>query len=84
VIAYKKAKELKKQRDKGMETVVDNRLLTYTNTVDIWALGKILKELVRDVPSRIPLLRGKTAPVNKEPALRLIDRRGKGGTAESL
>lgn len=64
-----RAKELQKQKKKGMKAVSENRWLTYTNAIDIWALGKILKDLVKDVPS---VLRGKT--VNKNPALRLIDR----------
>ncbi|KAL9018173.1 MAG: hypothetical protein Q9185_004495 [Variospora sp. 1 TL-2023] len=46
----------------------------YTNAVDIWSLGKILQELVQDVPLQISPLRGKTIPVNKEAALRLIRR----------
>jgi len=63
----KRLEELQKQKDKGMETVP--RLLTYDKSVDIWTFGKILQDLVSNVPSR-----GKTVPVNKEPALRLIHR----------
>ncbi|MCJ1245702.1 hypothetical protein MMC30_002906 [Trapelia coarctata] len=66
--ANKRAEELQKQKGKGMKTVPDNRRLTYTNAVDVWALGKILQEFVRDVPSQISLNR------KKGPALRLIDR----------
>ena len=67
--AHQRAGELKKEREKGMQTVGQDWLLMYTNAIDIWALGKIVLELVRDVPS---VLRGK--PVNKEPALDLIAR----------
>ena len=69
--AYERAKELKKRKNKGMKTVPDNQGLMYTNAIDIWALGKILQELVRNVPL---VLRGKTIPINREPALRLIHR----------
>ncbi|KAL8972166.1 MAG: hypothetical protein Q9197_002912 [Variospora fuerteventurae] len=72
--ARQRAKELEKQTDIGMKTVTRKRLLMYTNAVDIWSLGKILQELVQDVPLQISPLRGKTIPVNKEPALRLIRR----------
>ncbi|KAI4288218.1 MAG: hypothetical protein L6R35_002517 [Caloplaca aegaea] len=72
--ARQRAKELEKQEDKGMKTVTRKRLLMYTNAVDIWSLGKILQELVQDVPLQISPFRGKTIPVNKEPALRLIRR----------
>ncbi|KAI4138837.1 MAG: hypothetical protein LQ341_004493 [Variospora aurantia] len=72
--ARQRAKELEKQENKGMKTVTRKRLLMYTNAVDIWSLGKILQELVQDVPLQISPFRGKTIPVNKEPALRLIRR----------
>jgi len=72
--ANERAKALQKQRDKGITTVAPNQLPTYTNAVDIWALGKILRDLFQDVPSHVSLLGGKRVPVNKEPALRLINR----------
>ena len=72
--AKERAKALDKQRDKWMKTFAPNQLPTYTNAVDIWALGKIVQELLQDVSPYVSLLRGKRVPVNKEPALRLIDR----------
>jgi serine/threonine protein kinase len=68
VVEAEKVRKIQKKM--GIKTVK----LKYTNAVDIWALGKILWDLVRDLPPRISLLRGKTAEVNTEPALRLIDR----------
>lgn len=62
--------ELQKQKKKGMEAVQDIPSLMYTNAIDIWALGKILKDLIMKVPS---VRRGKPVPGNKEPALHLID-----------
>jgi serine/threonine protein kinase len=62
----KRAKKLERKRDQGMKTVERNGLLVYTNAVDIWALGKILKELVELVPSSMSL--------HIEPALGLISR----------
>jgi protein kinase len=44
--ALQRAKDLEKQKDKGIKTIAPNRLLMYTNAVDIWVLGKILQELV--------------------------------------
>jgi len=72
--AYERAKAFQEQRDKGITIVAPNQLPTYTNAVDIWALGKILLELFQDVPSHVSLLGGKRVPVNKEPALHLINR----------
>lgn len=72
--AAERAKALQKQRDKGMKTVAPSWLSTYTNAIDIWALGKILQEFLQDVPSHVSSLRGKRVPVNKDPALRLINR----------
>ena len=72
--ADERAKALEKQRDKWMKTFAPNRFPTYTNAVDIWALGKIVQEFLQDVSSHVSLLRGKRVLVNKEPALRLIDR----------
>lgn len=72
--ADERAKALEKQRDKWMKTFAPNQFPTYTNAVDIWALGKIVQEFLQDVSSHVSLLRGKRVPVNKEPALRLIDR----------
>ncbi|KAA6412973.1 MAG: serine threonine kinase [Lasallia pustulata] len=45
----------------------------YTNAVDIWAMGKILKELLGYVPETITD-RGKTVPVPKDAALSLSKR----------
>ena len=61
-----KAEKLRKQKKR----IQDISSLTYTDAVDIWALGKILKDLVGKVPL---ILRGKTILVNKEPALHLIN-----------
>ncbi|KAI4132515.1 MAG: hypothetical protein LQ347_002554 [Umbilicaria vellea] len=72
--ADERAKVLQTQRDRWMKTIVPNRLPTYTNAVDIWALGKILQEFLQDVSSHASLLRGKRVSINKKPALRLIDR----------
>lgn len=47
--------------------------LQYGNSVDIWALGKILNLLVSDVPSH-SIIRGKLMPINKEPPTRLINK----------
>ena len=69
-------KALEKQMDGWMNAIAPHRLSTYsyTNAVDIWALGKVLQELLQDVASHASLAPGKRLPVNKEPALRLIDR----------
>ena len=72
--AGERAKALQKHGDRWIKTAEPDWLPTYTNAVDIWALGKILDEFLEDVPSHVSLLRGKRVLVNKEPALRLIDR----------
>jgi serine/threonine protein kinase len=56
---------------KRMEAFPDSLPPMYTNAIDIWALGKILKGLVGIVPS---VRRGQAVPVNKTPALHLINR----------
>ena len=66
-------KELERERHKRVKTFRPERITTYTNAVDIWAMGKILLELLQDVPSR-HVRRGKSFPVNKDPALRLVNR----------
>jgi serine/threonine protein kinase len=43
----------------------------YDNSVDIWGLGKILKELLADVPQETKVRGGKTMVVNKQPAMQL-------------
>ena len=62
--------------DRWMNEIAPNRLSAYpyTNAVDISALGKVLQELLQDVTSHVSLFHGKRIPVNKESALRLIDR----------
>ena len=67
--AHQKLQELKKQRDKGMKTVSGSGLLRYNQSIDIWALGKILQELVSAYTVNIP---GKSLPANKRAALELI------------
>ena len=67
--AYHRLKELEKLRDKGMKTVPGNRLFRYNRSIDIWALGKVLQELLDVIPAYIP---GRSFPQNKQPALRLI------------
>jgi serine/threonine protein kinase len=74
VKANQRLEELKKQQDEGMEIVAQSRQVSYHSSVDIWALGKILEELVKGIPEHIRLLRGNTALVNMEPADRLIRR----------
>ncbi|KAL9123866.1 MAG: hypothetical protein Q9217_006746 [Psora testacea] len=71
--AYKRLEEVRGRRDKGMKTVPMSRVLRYDNSVDIWALGKILQDLVDAVPSYI-LRRGRPISMSKRPAVRLIDR----------
>ncbi|MCJ1242081.1 hypothetical protein MMC14_010088, partial [Varicellaria rhodocarpa] len=63
-------KRLQKQQDKGMKTVA--RPFRYNNSIDIWALGKILEELVCDVP--LSIIRGKIITAPKQPAIRLINK----------
>ena len=61
-----------KRRDRaarGFKTV--ERPFFYHNSVDIWALGKILNELLEDVPAQNQI-RGKSMPINKEPAMQMI------------
>ena len=69
VRAYKRLEELKRQRDKGKKTVPGNRVLRYDQSVDIWALGKVLLELVDDVPAHGP---DKGVSLIKRPPLRII------------
>ena len=69
--AYQRVKELKRQRDQGIKTVPGYQSLHYDQSVDIWALGKILQELVDDYTVNIP---GKSLPANKRAALELICR----------
>ena len=69
---HKRFEELQKAKGRGLKTVSPRRLLSYDKSVDIWTLGKILQDLIRDVPSSS--VRGKTVPVSKGPALRLIHR----------
>lgn len=44
----------------------------FESSVDIWALGMILKTLLRDIPSSRKI-RGKMMPINKGPPMSLID-----------
>ena len=68
---HKRLEELQKAKDRGVKTVPLSQLLSYDKSIDIWTLGKILQDLIRDVPSST---RRKSAPVSKEPALHLIHR----------
>lgn len=74
MMARQRAGGFKKQKNEGMKTIAQDRLLMYTNAIDIWALGKILQELTQDTPSHVSLVGGKRVLVNKEPILRLIHR----------
>ena len=69
--AYQRVKELKMQRDRGMKMISGYQFLHYNQSVDIWALGKILQELVDDYTINIP---GKSLSENKRAALELICR----------
>ncbi len=65
--AYARFKKFAEQHDRGMKAPACH----YTNSVDIWALGKILKELLCDIPAS-RCIRGKNIATSKEPAMRLI------------
>ena len=69
---HKRLEELQKAKDKGMKTVPLSQLLSYDKSVDIWTLGKILQDLIGDLPSSST--RGNSVSLSKEPALRLIRR----------
>ena len=71
--AYEKFRERQRQIAQGKKTEPPEPLLPYTNAVDIWALGLVLAELVRDAPTHI-VHGGKKALVNKDVAFHLIDR----------
>lgn len=62
-------KTLQRREAKGFETI--HQPYYYDSSVDIWALGKILKELTDGLPTNIRV-RGKAMPVRKEPAMQLV------------
>jgi len=64
-------KQLQKRTATGYKTV--NRPVYYDNSVDIWALGRISKELIEKVLNEITA-RGKMMAVNKQPAMQLAQR----------
>lgn len=67
--AYALYRKLREQRDRGMKTI--SRPSRYDNSVDIWALGKILKQLLEDIPQS-RYVRGKQVSRPQESAVRLI------------
>ena len=69
--ARKKWLELQ-QRNKERGTKAAMPSIRYDNSVDIWALGKILNLLVSEVPSHT-VIRRRLMPVNKGPPARLIN-----------
>ncbi|TAQ90811.1 hypothetical protein B7494_g882 [Chlorociboria aeruginascens] len=66
----KRLEEFRKAEYKDVMSFPRSSLLSYDKSADIWTLGKILQDLIEDVPSSST--RRKTVPVSKELALRLI------------
>ena len=64
-------KQVQKRAAAGFKTV--HQPFHYNNSVDIWTLGRILKELLEDIPKETRL-RGKMMVVNKQPAMQLAQR----------
>ena len=70
---FEKHEKHERQMKLGFKTEPLEPVLPYTNAVDIWALGRVLGKLVRKgLPYTVH--GGKKAPVNQNPAFRLIDR----------
>ncbi len=67
--AYTMFKKFVEQHDRGVKP----QPFHYTNSVDIWALGKILKELLCDIPAS-RYVRGKNLAPSREPAMRLVNK----------
>ena len=58
----------RKRAGEGFKTV--HRPFHYNNSVDIWTLGRILMDLLEDIPKETRL-RGRMMVVNKKPAIQL-------------
>ncbi|KAL9118127.1 MAG: hypothetical protein Q9187_005332, partial [Circinaria calcarea] len=75
------APEIEEARKKRLEIIERNKRtgtkarnippIRYDKSVDIWALGKILKLLLDDVPPST-VIRGKSMPIHKGPPVRLV------------
>ena len=64
-------KQVQKRAAAGFKTV--HRPFHYNNSVDIWTLGGILRDLLEDIPEETRL-RGKMMVINKQPAMQLAQR----------
>ncbi len=69
---HKRLKELQKQRDKEMKTVLQSWMLSYDKFVDIWTLRKILQNLIKNILSCTSWICEKIISVNKDLTLSLI------------
>ena len=61
------------QREPRLRRSARNSKFRFESSVDIWALGKVLKTLVQDVPQSRKV-HGKIMPINKRPAESLIEK----------
>lgn len=69
--AQKRERQLREQ-NRFNGTNIRTPTFRYDNSVDIWALGKVLDSFVREVPSH-RVIRQKLKPVNKGPPTHLIN-----------
>ncbi|KAL8647399.1 MAG: hypothetical protein Q9210_005583 [Variospora velana] len=72
VQAAQEAKRKIRKQNKDNRTNLRTPTFHYDNSVDIWALGKILDCFVREVPSH-RIVRQRLMPVNKGPPTHLIN-----------